>query len=77
MEAKLVRRNPEVLSGALCFAGTRVPVKNLFDDLEASTSLTLRGPDHRRQEPALPAERAQPSQRRRRAGFAVVVKGGQ
>ena len=39
MEPKLVQRDPEILSGALCFAGTRVPVKNLFDYLEASTSL--------------------------------------
>jgi len=27
------------MSGALCFAGTRVPVKNLFDYLEGSSSL--------------------------------------
>jgi uncharacterized protein (DUF433 family) len=26
--------NPERMSGAPCFAGTRVPVKNLFDYLE-------------------------------------------
>ncbi|TFZ06242.1 DUF433 domain-containing protein [Ramlibacter henchirensis] len=39
MEPTLVQRDPEVLSGALCFAGTRVPVKNLFDYLEASSSL--------------------------------------
>lgn len=39
MGPKLVQRHPEILSGALCFAGTRVPVKNLFDYLEASTSL--------------------------------------
>jgi uncharacterized protein (DUF433 family) len=28
-----------IMSGALCFAGTRVPVKNLFDYLEGSSSL--------------------------------------
>ena len=39
METALVRRDPEVMSGALCFAGTRVPVKNLFDYLEGSSSL--------------------------------------
>ena len=39
MEPTLVKRDPDVLSGALCFAGTRVPVKNLFDFLEASSSL--------------------------------------
>jgi uncharacterized protein (DUF433 family) len=27
------------MSGALCFSGTRVPVKNLFDYLEGSSSL--------------------------------------
>jgi uncharacterized protein (DUF433 family) len=33
MDALLVSRDPEVMSGALCFRGTRVPVKNLFDYL--------------------------------------------
>lgn len=35
----LVSRSPEIMSGALCFTGTRVPVKNLFDYLEGSSSL--------------------------------------
>jgi uncharacterized protein (DUF433 family) len=35
----LVQRDPEIMSGALCFTGTRVPVKNLFDYLEGSSSL--------------------------------------
>ncbi len=39
MNASLVWRDPEIMSGALCFAGTRVPVKNLFDYLEGSSSL--------------------------------------
>lgn len=39
MHASLVSRDPEVMSGALCFTGTRVPVKNLFDYLEGSSSL--------------------------------------
>jgi uncharacterized protein (DUF433 family) len=39
MDAVLVSRDPEVMSGALCFAGTRVPVQNLFDYLEGSSSL--------------------------------------
>jgi uncharacterized protein (DUF433 family) len=34
-----ISRDPEVMSGALCFSGTRVPVKNLFDYLEGSSSL--------------------------------------
>ena len=39
MDKTLVSRDPEVMSGALCFAGTRVPVQNLFDYLEGSSSL--------------------------------------
>lgn len=39
MDSALVRRDPEIMSGALCFSGTRVPVKNLFDYLEGSSSL--------------------------------------
>jgi uncharacterized protein (DUF433 family) len=39
MNPDLVKRDPEIMSGALCFSGTRVPVKNLFDYLEGSSSL--------------------------------------
>jgi len=39
MDSALVKRNPEIISGTLCFSGTRVPVKNLFDYLEGSSSL--------------------------------------
>ncbi len=39
MDSALVRRNPEIMGGALCFSSTRVPVKNLFDYLEGSSSL--------------------------------------
>lgn len=39
MKAALVSRDPEIMSGALCFAGTRVPVQNLFDYIEGSSSL--------------------------------------
>ena len=39
MGKHLVSRNPEFMSGALCFTGTRVPVQNLFDYLEGSSSL--------------------------------------
>ena len=31
----VVTSNPEVLGGTPCFAGTRVPVKALFDHLES------------------------------------------
>ena len=39
MDASLISRNPEIMSGALCFAQTRVPVKNLFDYLEGASLL--------------------------------------
>lgn len=39
MDASLVSRDPEVMSGAICFTGTRVPVQNLFDYIEGSSSL--------------------------------------
>ena len=39
MDAILVSRDPEIMSGALCFTGTRVPVKNLFDYLERGSAI--------------------------------------
>ena len=39
MDKSLVSHDPEIMSGALCFTGTRVPVQNLFDYLEGSSSL--------------------------------------
>jgi uncharacterized protein (DUF433 family) len=39
MDKSLVSRDPDIMSGALCFTGTRVPVKNLFDYLEGASSL--------------------------------------
>ena len=39
MDATLVSRDPEIMSGALCFTSTRVPVQNLFDYLEGTSSL--------------------------------------
>jgi len=39
MDTSLVSCDPEIMSGALCFRGTRVPVKNLFDYLEGSSTL--------------------------------------
>jgi uncharacterized protein (DUF433 family) len=39
MYPSLVSQDPEIMSGALCFTGTRVPVKNLFDYLEGGSSL--------------------------------------
>ena len=39
MNVSLVSRDPEIMSGALCFTGTRVPVQNLFDYIEGSSSL--------------------------------------
>lgn len=37
MNTPLVSRDPEIMSGALCFSGTRVPVKHLFDYLGSSS----------------------------------------
>lgn len=39
MDKSLVSSNPEIMNGVLCFAGTRVPVRNLFDYLEGTSSL--------------------------------------
>jgi uncharacterized protein (DUF433 family) len=37
----VVRSDPEILGGTPVFAGTRVPVKTLFDYLEAGDSLEV------------------------------------
>ena len=47
MDDLLVSRDPEVMSGELCFKGTRVPVKNLFDYLEGSSSRSQHDCDDR------------------------------
>ena len=39
MDTRFISRNPEVMSGAPCFKGTRVLVQNLFDYLEGTSSL--------------------------------------
>lgn len=39
MEAQYLSRDPEIMSGALCFTGTRVPVQTLFDYLQAGSPL--------------------------------------
>ena len=39
MDKSLVSRDPELMSGALCFTGTRVLVKTLFDYLEGTSLL--------------------------------------
>ena len=41
MKQRVVVIDPEIQSGAPVFAGTRVPVKNLFDYLEAGDSLAV------------------------------------
>ena len=37
----VVAVDPEIMSGAPCFAGTRVPVRTLLDHLEAGDSLDV------------------------------------
>lgn len=54
MDASLVSRDPEIMSGALCFTGTRVPVQNLFDYLEGTSSLE----DFLEDFPSVPREKA-------------------
>jgi uncharacterized protein (DUF433 family) len=39
MTTTIVTRNPNVMHGAPCFAGTRVEVRTLFDHLEAGYSI--------------------------------------
>jgi uncharacterized protein (DUF433 family) len=39
MTTPLVASDPAIMSGALCFGGTRVPVKTLFEYLEGKSSL--------------------------------------
>lgn len=39
MTRDLITADPQIQGGAPVFAGTRVPVKNLFDYLEAGESL--------------------------------------
>lgn len=36
---KVFESNPEILGGAPVFRGTRVPIKSLFDHLEAGDSI--------------------------------------
>lgn len=39
MAGQIINIDPEVLGGTPVFSGTRVPVKNLFDYLEAGHSI--------------------------------------
>jgi uncharacterized protein (DUF433 family) len=39
MTPPLLSHHPEIMSGAVCFTGTRVPVKNLFDYFEGTSSI--------------------------------------
>ena len=41
MNEAVVHRDPGILGGTPVFVGTRVPVKNLFDYLEAGDSLDV------------------------------------
>ena len=39
MEGRIINIDPEILGGTPVFFGTRVPIKNLFDYLEAGKSI--------------------------------------
>ena len=54
MDSSLVSRDLEIMSGALCFTGTRVPVQNLFDYLEGTSSIE----DFLEDFPSIPREKA-------------------
>ena len=41
MDSPLITINPEIHSGTPVFKGTRVPIKTLFDHLEAGDSLEI------------------------------------
>ena len=41
MSSKLITIDPEIHSGTPVFAGTRVPIKTLFDHLEAGDSIEV------------------------------------
>ena len=40
-QAGVIHRDPEILAGEPVFVGTRVPLRNLFDYLEAGDSLEV------------------------------------
>jgi uncharacterized protein (DUF433 family) len=37
--SRYISRSEDVMGGAPCFSGTRVPIQNLFDYLETASSL--------------------------------------
>ncbi len=41
MKSNFIIQNPLLMSGTPCFEGTRVPVKSLFDYLQAGGSLDV------------------------------------
>jgi uncharacterized protein (DUF433 family) len=41
LDKALITRNPNILGGTPVFAGTRVPIKTLFDYLEEGDSLDV------------------------------------
>lgn len=40
-QSEVIHTDPEILAGEPVFVGTRVPLKNLFDYLEAGDSLEI------------------------------------
>ena len=64
MKPSAVSRSPEIMSGALCFTGTRVPVQNHFDYLEVNSSIE----DFLKDFPSVSRETARAVVELRRAG---------
>ena len=39
MDNWIAKRDPNIMNGELCFTGTRVPVRNLFDSIRSGESI--------------------------------------
>jgi len=73
--SNVVTTNPKVLGGTPCFAGTRVPVKSLFDHLEGGYNVEyflMQFPSVKREQVLAVLEDSRQNVERQ----AVVVAGG-
>jgi uncharacterized protein (DUF433 family) len=71
----VLRSDPEILGGTVCFAGTRVPVEILLDYISTGYSLDrfLRGYSSVRREQALAVLDWQAEQSKRAIGLELVA----
>jgi uncharacterized protein (DUF433 family) len=61
--SSVVKIDPEIMSGAPCFAGTRVPIQNLIDYLEGGDSIE----DFLEGFPSVSVSRSSPFSKKRRS----------